>query len=475
MISVKQTNSFKLQIKRSAPDHQGLTPKFLDLADSSPNSYNEEIVPRRVDDSTPHIEELLHIDNTSLDPFYVRDQNSTNVQKETHTLKTDFISDRYLESTESLSYLHDRSNFDANSYLTSNTETVDAANVNNDEFTHRIHKRSNIEVNACEEVGDSDRRDAHFGIWSISDGFDDENNKMENSIERISNIDNHAFNEQSDRNVDMSTMNSNKWVVEQIPLKSRRSFMENRNVLSLKSSSTHILKQKPQSQGKDKAKITDLNQKSSAPIQKVINIKEEDLKKNWTSSEEVDETNMTESTTETITTTSTVETLTTADPREKLIDLKQKVKEITKQAKARGDKSDKNNQRKEKGKKKEKTSTERVQTTKATKKKAKSKDGKPKEKSKEGKTPGGKKQQKKPAKEGKEEKFKEGRSKFKDKDKIKFIERNEERLIESKKNSSKEVRIKSWDECSSEGDYLIFYDGATQTDPVLFKYCGNGE
>ncbi|XP_026688644.1 LOW QUALITY PROTEIN: uncharacterized protein LOC103523051 [Diaphorina citri] len=515
MISIKQINNFKLQIKRSLTDHQGLTPNIVD------NSS----------DSATHSEEdarQTYLDSTSLDHYYLEFRDNApahpehmnlidNVQKETDTLTTDFIRDRsfletsdavvdllpqggnreiYFKSNTKASYaaneshnvfnthtIHKRSNCrsfletsdavvdllpqggNREIYFKSNTKASYAANESHNVFnTHTIHKRSNTELKyACDDEGaDVERRDAQYGIWSINKNeFVEENNELENTIERIStaNSDNGAVFEEDDKGS-----------------KSRRSLLEHRNILSLKSSSTHILKKQPTSQGKDKSKITDLN-KSSQPIQKVVKIKEDELKKNWTSisTEETSTTNMTETTMTESTTLiiSTSEIVSTVDPKVKLIDLKQKVQEITKQQKSKAEKQDKvRGDKKGKEKQKEKT-TERNETTKPTKKKPKSKEG-----SKTKDNGGGKKQQKekgkKPKEGGKVKESGRNKGKGKDKEKIKFIERHEERLIESKKNRTKEMKLKSWDECTAEGDYLIFYDGATQADPILFKYCGNG-
>uniref|UniRef100_A0A8D8UFI7 CUB domain-containing protein n=1 Tax=Cacopsylla melanoneura TaxID=428564 RepID=A0A8D8UFI7_9HEMI len=473
MISIKQINNFKLQIKRSLLDHthQGLTPNMLDF---SP-------------DSSPHREEArqISVDSTSLDDFYLESSNHAqsemnfNVQIETDTLSTEFRN-RSRSLIEVGSQLgNDASQTENSLFNKSNKPKLNAANENQTVFNnHKIVKRSNTELKyTCDEPGDGvDRRDARLGIWSSSNNeYTDENN-LENTIERIATADN-----EPGANIGESRS------------KNRRSLLENRNILSLKSSSTHILKQKPQSQGKDKTKITDLNTKSG-PTQKgvIVNIKEDDLKKNWTSGEDMNTTDnitMIEITTLlVVSSTTTSETpSTTHDPKVKLIDLKQKVKELTKQQKkVKADKLDKNSGEKKgkdkKGKQGKEKSTERNETT--TKKKPKNKDGN-KSKDKTDKS-GGKKQPKepKPKKQPKEgAKKKENgknkdtsKNKFKDKDKIKFIERHEERLIESKKNmtTNKDMKLKSWDECTSDGDYLIFYDGPTQADPVLFKYCGNG-
>lgn len=464
MISIKQINNFKLQIKRSLADHQGLTPNIVD------NSS----------DSATHSEEdarQTYLDSTSLDHYYLEFRDNApahpehmnlidNVQKETDTLTTDFIRDRsFLETSDAVVDLLPQGG-NREIYFKSNTKASYAANESHNVFnTHTIHKRSNTELKyACDdEGGDVERRDAQYGIWSINKNeFVEENNELENTIERIStaNSDNGAVFEEDDKGS-----------------KSRRSLLEHRNILSLKSSSTHILKKQPTSQGKDKSKITDLN-KSSQPIQKVVKIKEDELKKNWTSisTEETSTTNMTETTMTESTTLiiSTSEIVSTVDPKVKLIDLKQKVKEITKQQKSKAEKQDKvRGDKKGKEKQKEKT-TERNETTKPTKKKPKSKEG-----SKTKDNGGGKKQQKekgkKPKEGGKVKESGRNKGKGKDKEKIKFIERHEERLIESKKNRTKEMKLKSWDECTAEGDYLIFYDGATQADPILFKYCGNGK
>lgn len=464
MISIKQINNFKLQIKRSLADHQGLTPNIVD------NSS----------DSATHSEEdarQTYLDSTSLDHYYLEFRDNApahpehmnlidNVQKETDTLTTDFIRDRsFLETSDAVVDLLPQGG-NREIYFKSNTKASYAANESHNVFnTHTIHKRSNTELKyACDdESADVERRDAQYGIWSINKNeFVEENNELENTIERIStaNSDNGAVFEEDDKGS-----------------KSRRSLLEHRNILSLKSSSTHILKKQPTSQGKDKSKITDLN-KSSQPIQKVVKIKEDELKKNWTSisTEETSTTNMTETTMTESTTLiiSTSEIVSTVDPKVKLIDLKQKVKEITKQQKSKAEKQDKvRGDKKGKDKQKEKT-TERNETTKPTKKKPKSKEG-----SKTKDNGGGKKQQKekgkKPKEGGKVKESGRNKGKGKDKEKIKFIERHEERLIESKKNKTKEMKLKSWDECTAEGDYLIFYDGATQADPILFKYCGNGK
>lgn len=460
MISIKQINNFKLQIKRSVPeiDHQGLTPNIVDFSsDDSPHPYEEA--------------HWTHVDSTTLDKYYLEVRNTAqshaehmnfNVQIATDTLTSDFIRNRSLPPA---AYQVEDSlqNEARERYSQSNNQASYAANESSKVFnSHSIYKRSNSQLKlTCDEAGEGvDRRDARLGIWSSKGDIVDENNDMENTIERISTID----------KVEHGAINGER---DGQNTKIRRSLLENRNVLSLKSSSTHILKQKTPSQNKDKSKITDLNQKSSIPAKtKIVNIKEDDLKKNWTSTEE---TNVTEETTTQSTTTvsTTTEIRSTHDPKVKLIDLKHKVKEITKLVKPKGDKLDKTSGEKKgkdkKVKQKEK-STERNETT--TKKKPKSKEGKVKEN-----TGGSKKQQK----ENKSKKPKEGgkgKAKGNDKDKIKFLERHEERLIESKKNKtgkSKEVKLKTWDECTSEGDYLIFYDGPTQQDPVLFKYCGNGE
>lgn len=35
-----------------------------------------------------------------------------------------------------------------------------------------------------------------------------------------------------------------------------------------------------------------------------------------------------------------------------------------------------------------------------------------------------------------------------------------------------ERRLRVWEDCTSERDHLMFYDGASTDDPLLVKYCG---